>query len=312
MSPDTLSDLFLVAFQHAVAEADDAVGMVGNVLFVGDEDHGVASGMDLPEYFHDLVGSLGIEVTGRLIGEYDGRIVHQCPRDGDPLVLPAGQFIGLVMAPVGQVYFIQHMEGFLHPLLLGHARIDQGQGHIFGSSKAWQQVELLENKADLFVPHFGQVVVGHLAYVLAVQHIGAGSGCVEAAKNIHQGTLTRTRRPHQGYIFVPENVQRNSLQHLYNLLPEVIILPDIFQMYNAQGYLIFKIWFLAIFMAAGALCFYQQPIRTLSVDRLINALILHVLQDFRSDLAQGVFVPFIVGCPAFDDGRAFEYGCDKR
>ncbi len=69
--------------------------MVGNVLFVRYQYHGIAAGLYLAKDLHDLDGGLGIEVTGRLISQYEGRGVHQGAGNGYPLVCPPDNSLGL-------------------------------------------------------------------------------------------------------------------------------------------------------------------------------------------------------------------------
>jgi len=78
-----------VAFNDAIAQADDAMGMFGNIFLMCNQDHGIAACMDLREDIHDFNGSFGIEVAGRLIGQDNGRIIHQGAGNSYPLALPA-------------------------------------------------------------------------------------------------------------------------------------------------------------------------------------------------------------------------------
>ena len=57
---------------------------------------GVALLIEAFEKRHDLFAGFGIEVTGRLVGQDDRRIVDQGAGDGDALALPAGEFVRLV------------------------------------------------------------------------------------------------------------------------------------------------------------------------------------------------------------------------
>ena len=56
----------------AVADVDDAVGVLGDVGLVGDEDDGVALGVKSVKEGHDLDAGFGVEVAGGLVGEDDG------------------------------------------------------------------------------------------------------------------------------------------------------------------------------------------------------------------------------------------------
>src|SRR5438309_2071516 len=84
--------LLLITLNHSVAQADDALCKVGNVFFVGHQDHGIAGGMDLSKDIHDLVGGFGVEVTRWLVGEDDGGIIYQGAGNSHPLVLSPAHF----------------------------------------------------------------------------------------------------------------------------------------------------------------------------------------------------------------------------
>ena len=58
----------VVGVDGAVADGDDAVGEFGDVGLVGDDDDGVALGVEVVEEGHDLVAGFGVEVSGGLVG----------------------------------------------------------------------------------------------------------------------------------------------------------------------------------------------------------------------------------------------------
>jgi len=59
----------LVLFDFAVAQTDDAVGMLRDVRFVGHQDDGIAFAMKPRKKCHDFLAGLRIEVSGRLVGQ---------------------------------------------------------------------------------------------------------------------------------------------------------------------------------------------------------------------------------------------------
>src|SRR5579862_5176081 len=63
-----MADQF-IAFDLAIAQADDAMGVAGNFIFVGDQDDGIALLMEPVEQGHDLVAGLAVEVSGGLVGQ---------------------------------------------------------------------------------------------------------------------------------------------------------------------------------------------------------------------------------------------------
>ena len=74
--------------------------MVGDVAVVGDEDDGVAFGVQFAEDFHHFFAAVAVERAGGFVGEDDLSAVHQRAGDGDALLLPAGELRGLVFGAV--------------------------------------------------------------------------------------------------------------------------------------------------------------------------------------------------------------------
>ena len=79
----------------AVAEADDAVGLGGQLEVVGDDHHGQSLTLvQVSEQADELARRLGVEGAGWLVGEQQGRAVDQRPSDRHPLLLAARQLVG--------------------------------------------------------------------------------------------------------------------------------------------------------------------------------------------------------------------------
>ena len=76
---------------HAVVDADDALGVTGDILVVGDEDDGetflLVELLQHPEHFD---GGAGVEIAGGLVGEEELRAVDEGAGDGHALLLAAG------------------------------------------------------------------------------------------------------------------------------------------------------------------------------------------------------------------------------
>ena len=73
--------------------------------------------------------------------------------------LAAGQLVGPVIHPVGQPDPGERLGGQLPPLLRAHAGVDQRQLDVVQAGGPRQQVEGLEDEADLLVADPGQLVV---------------------------------------------------------------------------------------------------------------------------------------------------------
>jgi hypothetical protein len=152
------------------------VGVFGDVGLVGDEDDGVALGLEIVEEGHDLDAGLGVEVAGGLVGEDDGGVVDQGAGDGDALALSAGELVGLVVHAGFEVDVAQGLFGALDALGGGGAVVDERQLDVVQSGGAGQQVEGLEDEADFLVADAGQFVVVERADELAVEPVVALAG----------------------------------------------------------------------------------------------------------------------------------------
>src|SRR5688572_24644962 len=136
-----------VALDPSVAQADDAVGVGGDVLLVGDDDHGLSLAVDGLEGGEDLVAGLGVEVPGGLVGEDDRRPVDQGAGDGDTLALAARQLVGAVLHAVGQADDGEGLGGAILAFARAEPGIDERQLDVVERVGARQQVEGLEDEA---------------------------------------------------------------------------------------------------------------------------------------------------------------------
>src|SRR5487761_142145 len=73
--------------------------------------------------------------------------------------------------------------------------------HVFDRRQVRYQVKLLEYETHLLRTEAREVVLRKLRDLLAVDRDPAFRGCVQAAKDIEQGALARTRRTHHRHPF---------------------------------------------------------------------------------------------------------------
>ena len=110
-----------------VANVDDAMGEFGDVVLVGDEDDGVALRMEFVEEAHDLVAGLRIEVSGRLVGEEDGRLVDEGAGNRDALALSARELVGFVVHAFFEANEAEALFGALDAGFCRRAVVDERQ-----------------------------------------------------------------------------------------------------------------------------------------------------------------------------------------
>src|SRR5215475_5499967 len=138
-----------------VGEEHHPVGVAGGHRVVGDHDDGLAElAHAAAEQVQDFRTGPGVEVAGGLVGEDDLWPSGQGARDGDPLLLPAGQLRGAVPQPRAQAHRVH--DGAEPGLVGGAARDVQREGDVVRRGEGGQQVVGLEDEADVVTAQPGQ------------------------------------------------------------------------------------------------------------------------------------------------------------
>lgn len=238
---DSLGSRGCVGFiggDFAVADADDAAGSLGDILFVRDQNDGVAVLMKFIKKEHDFVARGRIQVAGRFIGQEDGGPVDQSARDGDTLTLTAREFIGLMGHAVAQSDLLEDLGRDLTALVSGDSGIDERQLHVVKRGAARQKIKSLKNEADFLIADIGQLIVIHIADRFAVEDEYPGSGRIQAAQDIHERGFARAAGAHDGHVFAPGDLQADSAQGVDDLRAHVIALADILQLNQSFGHVL--------------------------------------------------------------------------
>src|SRR5262245_37554780 len=175
-----------VAVNHTVPERNDAARVFGNVVLVCNQHDRLATGKQFFEQIHDFIAGLAIQVTRRLVGQQDRRIVDERARNRHTLTLPAGELRWLVRHPLTQAYLREHLCCALLAILRVHTRINEWQLDVVQCSCAWQQVEGLKYEADLPVPNASKLIIGQARHRLSVQPVLASRWRVETADQVHE------------------------------------------------------------------------------------------------------------------------------
>jgi hypothetical protein len=153
----------LVACDFAVAQADDAMSVAGNVVFVSDQNDGIALFVQPLEDQHDFIAGAAVEIAGGFVGQHDRWGINQSAGDGHALALPAGEFAGLVVHAAAELDGLQRLLGALDALGRRRAIVDHGQFHIVQGRGARKEVKGLEDEPDLLVADGGKLVVAEVA-----------------------------------------------------------------------------------------------------------------------------------------------------
>ena len=120
--------------------------------------------------------------------------------------------LSAVPHPVAQAYALKAFPRGPAAFLAADAAVDQRKLDIFQRGKAGNEVEALENKADLPVAYGGKLMVRQGGYIAAFENIGAVGRRVQAAEQVHQGGFSRARLADDSDKFPFVNGQRNVRQ----------------------------------------------------------------------------------------------------
>jgi hypothetical protein len=125
---------------------------------VGDHDHRLPELIDgLAQQVEHVGARPRVEVPGGLVGEDDRRLGDQGAGNRDPLLLTAGELGGAVGAPVLEA---DGADQLVYPSLVGLAAGDRERQHqVLLGGEDREQVEELEDEAELVAPQLGQLGV---------------------------------------------------------------------------------------------------------------------------------------------------------
>ena len=133
------------SLDEAVLDADGPPGVMGHARIVRDENDGDPIGLvELLEHLEYLLARMRIEVPRGLIRKEHLGTVDERSRYGDTLLLPAGELGRLMMGPVGQAHFFEHLYGPLPLLMLGEVLPCVAEGHenVLQRSRAGRRLKL--------------------------------------------------------------------------------------------------------------------------------------------------------------------------
>jgi hypothetical protein len=183
------------------------MGVLGDVGLVGDEHDGVAAGVEVskramistPVLESRLpVGSSARMMEGRLTSARATATRWRWPPESS---------LGLWYMRDSRPTLGERFLGALDALRRRGAVVDQRQLDVVQRGGAGQQVEGLEDEADLLVADARQLVVVQFADQLAVEPVAALGGRVEAADQVHQRGLAGAGGAHDGDVLVVLDAQ---------------------------------------------------------------------------------------------------------
>ena len=157
-------------------------GVRRHFLIMGDDNNGVPLPVERIEKAENLLARLAVEVSGGLVREDDRRVVHERPRDRDPLALSAGKLAWAMIEAISKVDALKRALRSTAALVGRNPPINERQLDVPERRGAWEQVKRLEHKADFLIADRGELVIGHGADLTSVQTVRTLRRVVEASE----------------------------------------------------------------------------------------------------------------------------------
>ena len=204
----------LISNDPAISKGDEPRGVLGDVGLVCDQEHRDAALRIQPlEDLHDLDARARVEVAGRLVRQDDGGFVDQRPRDRHALLLAAGQLVGKVVGAVAEADGLERRAGApcrSRRLERAAAVVEQRQLDVVERARARQQVEALEDEADLLVADARQIVARQPRHVAPSRTYWPLDRTVEAPEDVHERGLAGAGRSRDGHELAGLDVERHA------------------------------------------------------------------------------------------------------
>src|SRR5271169_6653028 len=119
-----------VLVHPAVDDVHDARALLRDPRVVGHDDDGLAAPVRLVEDLQDLGAGLRVQVSGRLVGEDQGRFHDDGPGYGRALALPARELRGPVLRPLEEADLLQGGPRPVAPAGAPDPGVEEGQLHV--------------------------------------------------------------------------------------------------------------------------------------------------------------------------------------
>mmetsp|Transcript_20438 Transcript_20438/g.48717 ORF Transcript_20438/g.48717 Transcript_20438/m.48717 type:complete len:313 (+) Transcript_20438:1186-2124(+) len=173
--------------QATAVEAQPAVGGLGRHVRMRDQQAGRAGLVRAAaQQGQHLGGMAGVEVASGFVRQHQARAVHQRAGDRHPLQLPARQ---LARHPCRQPAKVDRFQHGRHAAVVALAQQPQRQGDVVGHAEVGQQMEGLEDEAQVAAAQRGAGLVVQRAEGLPGQRDVAGVGLVQPGQAVQQRGL---------------------------------------------------------------------------------------------------------------------------
>src|SRR6185437_11751154 len=123
------------------------------------------------QHVHDLFAIGAVQIAGRLIGHDELRVTDDGTRDRDALLLAARELWRAVLGAVHEAQQLEHFTYASATLPRSDLQVTKGQLHVLKDRQVIDEVEALEDKADVALADLGKPRLRRLRYVGTGDHV---------------------------------------------------------------------------------------------------------------------------------------------
>jgi hypothetical protein len=185
----------------AVEHVDGAFGVAGEAGVVRDHHDRGAAAVEVGEERHDGVAVFRIEVAGGLVGEEDGGEPARARATATRCCWPPESWEGRCLERWPMPTFSRAVVTAVLALGGGHAAVGEGELDVFVDGEVADEVEGLENEADLAVADAGALGEREALDGAAVEEVGAVGRGVEQAEDGEEGGFAAAGGAGDGDVF---------------------------------------------------------------------------------------------------------------
>ena len=183
---------------------------------VGSHNHSRSLLRDLSQQLQDIVGRLGVEVAGGLVGDDHLRMIQDGPGDADTLLLTAGEFVGHLVSLVFHLHVLQHLaDALVDFLLVLPASRPKHKTQVLIHVAVGEQLEILEDDSYLLsqcrnflTADLQQIISDHLGFFSLVDVEFTIDGLQQAALT---GTHTSDEIDKVAFVHAEVNIFKHIL-----------------------------------------------------------------------------------------------------
>ncbi len=189
---------------------DGAIRVPGEARIVRHHADRRPLAVQILEEGHDRLAVARVEVARRLVGEQDAGLADQGAGDRHPLLLAPRELARKMARAVRHADLLQRLAHRLRPLRRLHAAVGERQLDVLVHREVADQVEALEDEADLAIADAGPLGEVEVLDRVIVEHVGALAGRIEQPEDRQQRRLAAPRRAGDGNVLAAPDLELHA------------------------------------------------------------------------------------------------------